>query len=145
MIDYKSVNGVPEWQDVAKEVEELGDKYGQAFSKKVLDKIEAHKKYAELQLTILKLMGNDVSRYVNSVNTTVDLQNKLFMLEEELLGRGENPLENKNYMQARELLGRELQFMHKHGLDRARFQMDVEKTKKKSNDDEVFVVEVEDD
>lgn len=109
--------------------------------KQLQEKIDLMDRYATAQQKLVDIFGAIGGRVVNSLSLVVDLQAKLWELEETARESGVSPLEYKEYLKARELLSKEMQFIHRHGLDRADVQSKIESRKKKGNDDVIFEVE----
>ena len=106
-------------------------------------KIDLMDKYSVSQQKIVEIFGAIDGRVVNALSQVVDLQGKLWELEEKLLLEGESPLENDSYMRARDMLRKQTEFIHKQGLDIAKFQYDKEKVAEKINPDDLFKVVAE--
>jgi len=104
-------------------------------------KIELMNRYALAQQRLVDIFGAIGGRVVNSLSLVVDLQSKLWELEEKARERGDSPLEYKEYLKARELLSKEMQFIHRHGLDVADVQSKIESRKLDRDDDVIFEVD----
>jgi hypothetical protein len=111
------------------------------FADQVIGRVKVMQQYAIAQQMLYQTMTAMDWKVANSLHNIVDLQSKLWTLEEDLRQRGENPLENDAWMRARELLGKEVQFVQKQGLDTAKFQVDVQKNREALGDDDLFKVE----
>ncbi len=104
-------------------------------------KIALLDRYAVAQQKLVDVFGSINGRVVNAINIVVDLQGKLWELEEKCKLDGENVLENPHYLKAREMLAREMQFIHKHNLDVKDVKSKVESRKRSMGDDVLFEVE----
>jgi hypothetical protein len=143
LVEYKKKMHLPQWNDLSKELEELSKRQDVSWAAEVQAKVELHRKYLELQSVLVQNYMSMGLQHVNAVQNFVDLQVKLFELEQQIKAEGGNPLENDAWVRARDLLSKELQFIHKHGLDQAKFQNDLQAKKQKMGDDAMFVVEAE--
>jgi hypothetical protein len=141
LVELKDKLGLPKWNDLQQELAELAKRHDITWANELQAKVELHRKYAEYQTLLMlnfKSMGLD---NVNAMRNMIDLQVKLFELEEKLRADGVNPLESDEWVRGREMLAKEMQFIHKHKLDVATFQANVGKIKNKIGDDDMFVVE----
>lgn len=145
LVEYKDKMGLPKWNDLSREIERLSEKHGVGWADELKAKIDVHRKYVEYQTLLAQNYSALGLQHVNVIHNVVDLQNKIFVLEEKLRSEGRNPLESSEWVKARELLMKEMQFIHKHGLDEKKFQHNLSVAKKRSGDDDLFVVEEVDD
>ncbi len=104
-------------------------------------KLALMERYTVAQQKLVDVFGSVGGRMVSSLTQVVDLQGKLWELEDKLSRDGMNPLENVSWMRAREQLSKELQFIHKYQLDVADVQDKISTRKKARGDDVVFNVE----
>lgn len=141
LVEVKDKLGLPKWQDLSKELSELAERHDISWAAEVQAKVELHKRYVEYQTILAQNFSALGLQHVNALHNVIDLQNKLFELEDKLRRENVNPLESPEWVKARELLAKEMQFIHKHGLDQQKFQVELEKTKKKTNDDVMYVVD----
>jgi hypothetical protein len=88
----------------------------------------------------LAIVGFDV---LNLTESMVDLQGKIWELEEKLKLEDKNPLESKEWLEARKQLMAEMQFIHKQGLNAIDIESKVQTRKAMLNDDIAFEIEVE--
>ena len=126
--------GLPTWK-------QLGDEYDVGFAESVKRKVEFLERYTK-SMTMLSATIHSEGIVTNAIADLVDLQSKLFELEEKIRKEDGNPLEDQSYMKARELLDKKLQFIHKYKLDVAEFQSKRESRTAK-DDDTMFDVEAE--
>jgi len=119
------------------EIKSLEPKNIQELQKKIalLDR------YAVAQQKLTDLFGSVNGRVINSIAQNVDLQTKLWELEETLKEEGKNPLLCPEWVRAREMLAKETQFIHKHGLDVADVKSRIDNRKIHRGDDILFEVE----
>lgn len=143
MVEYKEKMGLPKWKDLSAELEELAKRHDTSWANQLQAKVELHRKYVEYQTLLAQNFSSMGLQHINALNNTLDLQNKLFELEEKLRGEGINPLEDEKWMKSREMLAKEIQFLHKHKLDIAQFQQNLQGVKKRQGDDAMFVVDVD--
>lgn len=141
--EYKAKNGLPMWRPLVEELKQLAERHDQPWADELKARIDLHRKYVEFQTVLARDFSALGLNYLNSFNNAIDLQSKLFDLEERLRKEGKNPLESEEWVKGRELLSKELQFIHKHKLDAAKFELDIQNTKKRQGDDDVFVIEAE--
>jgi hypothetical protein len=143
LIELKDRLGLPKWQDLSQELKELAVRHDAPWAEELKQRVDLHRKYVEYQ-TLLAINFSSLGlQYVNSLHNAMDLQNKLFELEEKLRKDGVNPLESEEWVKGRELLAKELQFIHKHGLDQKRFEVEKDRAKQRKDDDNIFTVEAE--
>lgn len=143
LAEYKDKMGLPKWKDLSKELEELAKRHDVTWANQLQAKVELHRKYVEYQTLLAQNFSSMGLQHINALNNTLDLQNKLFELEEKLRAEGVNPLEDEGWMKAREILAKEIQFLHKHKLDIAQFQHNLQGAKNRQGDDAMFTVDVE--
>jgi hypothetical protein len=141
--EFKEKMGLPQWKSLSNELDQLAERHGVSWAEQLREKIELHKKYIEYQTTLALMYQSIGLPQVNAIHNALDLQNKLFELEEKLRNEGVNPLESDEWMRARDLLAKEMQFIHKHKLDLAQFQAALEKKKDRYNEDAIFTVEAD--
>ncbi len=130
---FKEKAGLPKWKELNNELDE-------GFAKSVEKKIDLMHKYATANKILMEVASAADWRIMNIMQQTVDLQGKLWELEEKLRADHINPLEDDSYMRAREQLQKDMQFIHKHGLDQAKFQADLAKAQSRMDDDNIFTV-----
>lgn len=130
---FKERAGLPSWKELSKDYE-LG------FVESVEKKIALMERYAAANRHLYETLSASGWKVANLLHNIVDLQGKLWELEEKLRAEGRNPLESPEYMHAREQLMKEMQFVHKYKLDVDRFQYQVEEKKRKLGDDDLFKV-----
>jgi len=104
-------------------------------------KIELLDRYATANQKLVDVFGSINGRVVNALNMLVDLQGKLWELEEECKLAGVSPLENPSWIKARDMLAKEAQFIHKHNLDVKDVRSKVDARKRVMGDDVMFEVE----
>ena len=139
----KKKMNLPVWKDLSDELHVLAERNGAGWADELKEKVDLYRRFVEYQSVLMvniKAMGVDQA---NAMRNMMDLQMKLFELEQKLRDEGTNPLESPEWVKAREMLAKEMQFIHKHKLDIAQFQASVEKAKTRLDDDSMFVVEAE--
>lgn len=143
LVLLKDELGLPKWQELTTELQELSDRHGIGFAEELAAKVSLYQKYTDFQTSLannFKAAGLD---YVNVLHNAMDLQLKLFELEEKLKAEGRNPLESDEWVRGRGMLDKNMEFIHKHKLDTARFQKDLDREKRHVGDDSLFTVEAE--
>ena len=106
-------------------------------------KIKLLHDYAMAQQALVDIFGTVNGRVINSISQVVDLQTKLWQLEEKLKEAGMNPLESPEWIKARDMLAKETQFIHKYKLDVADVVSRISNRKEKRGDDVIFEIEPE--
>lgn len=134
--DFKKRHGLPKWSDVQK-VHDLG------LVDEVERKLRNMERFAVANQVLFEQIHAAGWSEANLIHHQMDLQNRLWELEEQLIAEGKNPLESKEWMDARRDVVKEQQAIQKLNLDIAKFFSDERKTKEKTDDDSLFVVEKE--
>ena len=139
--EYKDKLGLPKWKDLSKEHEALAQRHGAGFADALHDKVELYKKFTDYQAALYLNFTSSGTQNMMVFHNLTDLQMKLFELEEQLRKEGINPLMSPEWMDARRQLQKEMEFIQKHKLDLAQFQMNAQRVKEKHiDDDDLFVV-----
>ena len=129
--DFKKSAGLP----VLKDIQVLEE---QGLSEAVSRKIEQYERYVAAQrvlYTTLSSLGWNVAKVVERA---LELEGMMISRKEKLEEEGTDPLEDDVYMAARDQLMKELQFIHKHGLDVEKFKSEL--VSKGRSDDVIFEV-----
>lgn len=109
--------GLPSRRDV-------GDLLDAGFAAEVQRRVDLMTQYAAATEMVYRNMTAVGWRAANAMHLVVDLQGKLWQLEQALAAEGKNPLESPEWLKARELLSKEVQFIQRLGLDAAKFEAD---------------------
>ena len=104
-------------------------------------KITLMERYYTVKKNIIEQMAVIGADFLNVTDNIVDLQGKIWELEEKIAKEGKNPLENKCYMNARKQLMEEVQFVHRQGLNSIDIESKIQARKQRMEDDIVFEVE----
>lgn len=104
-------------------------------------KITLMERYYAVKKNIVDQMAIIGVDFLNVTDNIVDLQGKLWELEEKLKEEGKNPLESKKWVEAKKMLMSEIQFVHKQGLNTLDIESKIQARKEKMNDDIVFEIE----
>lgn len=125
---YKQKVGLPK----LRELHELEDR---GLVADVERRIEIFERYAAAQRELysaVTAMGWDASKVAERV---AELEMLMIQRKSRLEESGHDPLEDEAYMNARKELMQNIKFMHQHGLDRFKFEKELEKRKQSSGDD----------
>jgi hypothetical protein len=101
-------------------------------------KIALMERYYKVKKNIVDQMAVIGVDFLNLTDSIVDLQGKLWELEDKLAKEGKNPLEDKRWVEARKLLMSDIQFVHKQGLTALDIESKIQNRKERLNEDIVF-------
>jgi hypothetical protein len=135
---FKETHGLAKWKDIQK-LEQMG------LVDQVEWKIAQMERFSAVNRAIHETIHAAGWSETSLIHNIIELQSNILDLEEKLKAEGINPLESPEWMKAREQLVKDLQFVQKQDLDVSKFLHGVERTREKRNEDDLFVVEVNDD
>ena len=138
MKEFAEKVGLPTKKEVINDIDEQVSNLPMSMA--VDKKIERIERFARAQELLHRVVRSQRYQIANSLHSLVDLQEKLWALEESLQEKGENPLLCPEWMKARELMAKEQQFIQKHGLEGAKFEHDLQKEHAKDGMDVMFEV-----